>query len=184
VPGSDRWVRCHPIIRRLQPQGVRTKTAILSRDSSARLLRRKARPWRSSPLARHDGDRRRAYASELAFVGVRMPPCSVQRLWHTVSNISLASIASTECGCTGASETIPPATIRFASPTAVTSRLPARTWIVTSPSALCSFGIAIGCFLVQVLYSNWWLSHFQYGPIEWLWRKLTYQREVAMPTHS
>jgi len=34
--------------------------------------------------------------------------------------------------------------------------------------------IAIGVFLFQILYSNIWLCCFRYGPLEWIWRMLTY----------
>ena len=27
---------------------------------------------------------------------------------------------------------------------------------------------------IQLIWSRYWLSHFSYGPLEWLWRKLTY----------
>ena len=29
-------------------------------------------------------------------------------------------------------------------------------------------------FAAQVAWSAWWLSHFRFGPVEWLWRTLTY----------
>jgi len=29
-------------------------------------------------------------------------------------------------------------------------------------------------FALQVVFSTWWLGHFQFGPMEWLWRTLTY----------
>jgi uncharacterized protein len=29
-------------------------------------------------------------------------------------------------------------------------------------------------FVLQIPFSKWWLSRFQYGPFEWLWRSLTY----------
>jgi uncharacterized protein len=29
-------------------------------------------------------------------------------------------------------------------------------------------------FGIQILISNWWLEHYRFGPIEWLWRGLTY----------
>ncbi len=35
-------------------------------------------------------------------------------------------------------------------------------------------------FLVQVWFSRWWLARFQYGPLEWLWRSLTYLRVQPM----
>jgi uncharacterized protein len=31
-------------------------------------------------------------------------------------------------------------------------------------------------FLVQVPAANWWLTRYQFGPAEWLWRSLTYGR--------
>ena len=33
---------------------------------------------------------------------------------------------------------------------------------------------ALALFGVQVLLSRWWLSRFRFGPMEWLWRSLTY----------
>lgn len=29
---------------------------------------------------------------------------------------------------------------------------------------------------IQILFSSWWLSRFQYGPLEWVWRCLSYWR--------
>ena len=34
--------------------------------------------------------------------------------------------------------------------------------------------IAVVLILVQMGLSNWWLRKFYYGPLEWLWRSLTY----------
>jgi len=34
--------------------------------------------------------------------------------------------------------------------------------------------IATGFIIFQVIISNLWLHHFNYGPLEWLWRKWTY----------
>lgn len=36
------------------------------------------------------------------------------------------------------------------------------------------FPIGIGIYFLQILYSTWWLKHFNYGPFEWIWRMLTY----------
>ncbi len=33
---------------------------------------------------------------------------------------------------------------------------------------------AIGLFALQVLCSRWWLARFRHGPMEWLWRAVTY----------
>jgi uncharacterized protein len=34
--------------------------------------------------------------------------------------------------------------------------------------------IGLGVFITQIMMSKVWLRHFRYGPMEWLWRKLTY----------
>ncbi len=34
--------------------------------------------------------------------------------------------------------------------------------------------ICIAFFAFQVAYSHWWLARFRFGPMEWLWRALTY----------
>lgn len=34
--------------------------------------------------------------------------------------------------------------------------------------------IAVGIFAVQVVVSTFWLKKYQYGPVEWLWRRMTY----------
>ena len=33
---------------------------------------------------------------------------------------------------------------------------------------------ATGVFTFQILFSKIWLRYFQYGPLEWVWRMLTY----------
>lgn len=35
-------------------------------------------------------------------------------------------------------------------------------------------GIALGLCALQIVLSHWWLARFQYGPVEWVWRALTY----------
>jgi len=39
-------------------------------------------------------------------------------------------------------------------------------------------GIVVITYAVQVAFSRWWLGRFAYGPVEWVWRALTYG---AMP---
>jgi uncharacterized protein len=34
--------------------------------------------------------------------------------------------------------------------------------------------LGIGFFIVQVPLARWWMAHFSMGPVEWLWRSLTY----------
>lgn len=38
------------------------------------------------------------------------------------------------------------------------------------------WGIVFGIYLVQIPISVWWLSRFQFGPLEWVWRSLTYKQ--------
>ena len=34
--------------------------------------------------------------------------------------------------------------------------------------------IGLSIFIIQIPFSKLWLSYFKFGPMEWLWRKLTY----------
>lgn len=34
----------------------------------------------------------------------------------------------------------------------------------------------LGIWAFQIVFSKWWLSKFKFGPMEWLWRSLTYWR--------
>ncbi len=36
------------------------------------------------------------------------------------------------------------------------------------------FLIGVSWFIVQIMFAKWWLSRFNFGPVEWLWRTLTY----------
>ena len=36
--------------------------------------------------------------------------------------------------------------------------------------------IAAGVFVLQILFSNLWLHYFRFGPIEWIWRMITYRK--------
>ena len=46
--------------------------------------------------------------------------------------------------------------------------------LVGELGAFVSFFIGIGIFALQIIFSNYWLKYFQYGPAEWVWRSLTY----------
>lgn len=56
------------------------------------------------------------------------------------------------------------------------------TWLLFSYglALLGNFGasvwaaISLMVFILQIIFSKWWLGRFQYGPVEWLWRSLTY----------
>jgi uncharacterized protein len=45
---------------------------------------------------------------------------------------------------------------------------------------LVGFFLGIAIYSLQVPFSKWWLSTHRYGPMEWLWRRLTYGR-IATP---
>lgn len=41
-----------------------------------------------------------------------------------------------------------------------------------------TMGIAILILISQVILSNLWLKHFRFGPLEWIWRSLTYKKRI------
>jgi uncharacterized protein len=42
------------------------------------------------------------------------------------------------------------------------------------------FFLAVTIFALQIVASTWWLQRFQFGPVEWLWRSLTYGRRMSL----
>lgn len=36
--------------------------------------------------------------------------------------------------------------------------------------------VVLAIWIAQLAWSPWWLARFRYGPLEWLWRSLTYRR--------
>lgn len=40
--------------------------------------------------------------------------------------------------------------------------------------------IAAVVYTAQIMYSRWWMARFAYGPLEWVWRLLTYGRAPSM----
>ncbi|CAN5144292.1 hypothetical protein BH10PSE17_BH10PSE17_33350 [soil metagenome] len=49
-------------------------------------------------------------------------------------------------------------------------------------SRLQQVGFVIVVFALQVALSHWWLRHYRFGPMEWVWRSLTYLK--AQPWRS
>lgn len=45
---------------------------------------------------------------------------------------------------------------------------------------LQSFLVGILICIVQVMYSNWWMRRFNFGPMEWLWRTLTWFQWIPL----
>jgi uncharacterized protein len=43
-----------------------------------------------------------------------------------------------------------------------------------------TWAIAISIILLQIPFSRWWLSSHRYGPMEWVWRRLTYGQTLPM----
>lgn len=40
--------------------------------------------------------------------------------------------------------------------------------------------MAVCLYAVQVVVSRLWLTRFNYGPVEWIWRQLTYWKWVPI----
>jgi uncharacterized protein len=40
--------------------------------------------------------------------------------------------------------------------------------------------IALGWLIVEIVFSTFWLSRFLYGPVEWIWRQLTYRQRLQL----
>jgi uncharacterized protein len=34
-------------------------------------------------------------------------------------------------------------------------------------------GIGAALFILQIYFSRWWLARHYFGPVEWIWRKLS-----------
>jgi uncharacterized protein len=43
-----------------------------------------------------------------------------------------------------------------------------------------AMAIAAAIIAVQLPLSAWWLSRFRFGPVEWVWRRLTYGRPIPL----
>ena len=47
--------------------------------------------------------------------------------------------------------------------------------------------IALAVYILQLIFSNWWFKYFQFGPLEWVWRQLTYGKRlpiISRPGHT
>lgn len=42
--------------------------------------------------------------------------------------------------------------------------------------------MAAAIYSGELYVSVWWLGHFRFGPVEWLWRSLTYRRRQPFLT--
>ncbi len=50
-------------------------------------------------------------------------------------------------------------------------------WRIGASSAML---IAAAIIAVQIPLSAWWLSRYRFGPVEWIWRRLTYGQPLAL----
>jgi uncharacterized protein len=48
-------------------------------------------------------------------------------------------------------------------------------WRIGAAKAMA---IAAAIIALQIPFSAWWLSRFRFGPVEWIWRRLTYGRPL------
>jgi uncharacterized protein len=54
-------------------------------------------------------------------------------------------------------------------------------WRIGASSAMA---IAAAIIVIQIPLSAWWLSRYRFGPIEWVWRRLTYGQPLALRRSS
>jgi len=47
-------------------------------------------------------------------------------------------------------------------------------------SFLECFLLGILLYTIQIIYSNWWMNRFYYGPVEWVWRVCTRFRRIPL----
>jgi uncharacterized protein len=52
--------------------------------------------------------------------------------------------------------------------------------LLFSIGAFTSLMLGLGFFIFQVIFAHLWFRHFTYGPVEWLWRNLTYFKIYPM----
>jgi uncharacterized protein len=50
--------------------------------------------------------------------------------------------------------------------------------LAADPTRLTVVALALGTLAVQVVFGRWWLARFRYGPLEWVWRCLTWMERV------
>lgn len=40
--------------------------------------------------------------------------------------------------------------------------------------------LAVLVYTLQIYFSKWWLSRYHYGPVEWVWRQLSYRKKLPL----
>ena len=46
------------------------------------------------------------------------------------------------------------------------------------PTVFIPLGLVV--YVLQLVYSNWWFRYCNYGPLEWIWRQLTYGKRLPL----
>ncbi|SDR29392.1 Uncharacterized membrane protein YeiB [Thermostaphylospora chromogena] len=57
--------------------------------------------------------------------------------------------------------------------------LAALPLLTADPTRLSVFALAAATVAAQAVLARWWLARFRYGPLEWVWRSLTWGRPVS-----
>jgi uncharacterized protein len=52
--------------------------------------------------------------------------------------------------------------------------------MLTRIGYLPGLALTLAVFALQIPLSWWWLRRFQFGPVEWVWRSLTYMKPQPM----
>ena len=52
-------------------------------------------------------------------------------------------------------------------------------WRIGASTAIA---IAVAIIALQIPLSAWWLSRYRFGPVEWIWRRLTYRQPLTLRT--
>jgi uncharacterized protein len=50
-------------------------------------------------------------------------------------------------------------------------------WRIGAAQAMA---IALAIVAVQIPLSRWWLARYEQGPMEWVWRRLTYRQALPL----
>ncbi len=50
--------------------------------------------------------------------------------------------------------------------------------LATTLTFFQSMLVGLAIYTVQLIYSNWWMNKYYYGPVEWLWRTITWFKPV------
>ena len=52
--------------------------------------------------------------------------------------------------------------------------------LINEFGAMVALLLGIAIFVLQVLFANYWFRYFSYGPLEWIWRSLTYMKRQRL----